>query len=140
LAAKLASLQLAGELAALYKAYVGRGPPVTRAILHEDLIVVVHEGGITREQPMAHSGRLDLVIAQRRALQELMGPALVTAFETLTGRRVRSMMTAGIWRMDSRAKSSSSRVATQLSPACVAIQKPKSRYPSGHASAPPAIE
>ena len=84
---------LANELGKLIADFTGRGATRSRAIVHQDLVVLVLEDSATRaEQNLAAAGKAELVRFQRDALQRAMGPQLISAVERLTGRRVRCFM------------------------------------------------
>lgn len=80
---------LANELGKLIADFTGRGAQMSRAFLHQDLVVcVLEERASSAEQNLALGGRSDLVRLQRDALQRLMGPQLIAAVERLTHRTV----------------------------------------------------
>ena len=86
---------ISNAVARLHKQFVGRGPKNTTTTLGPDLVVCVLEGGLTvAEQTLAGTRRHDLVTAQRVGLREAMREAMVAAVEEVTGRRVRSYMSA----------------------------------------------
>lgn len=73
----------------------GRGPTKARTTIDRDLIVVTLQNTLTPgERYLADSDRAAQVIEMRRAYQEAMSAACVTAVEELTGRTVLAFMSA----------------------------------------------
>jgi uncharacterized protein YbcI len=88
-------LEIANALVALHKEYFGRGPTKARAHVWRDLVVVILEGGYSQAERTLHEhGRDDAVERARTAIKETIEDAGVTAIEQLTGRKVRSFMSA----------------------------------------------
>ena len=84
---------IANELGKLIADFTGRGATKSRAFVHQDLVVCVCEDGATRaERNLVAAGKSDLVRIQRDALQRAIGPQLVAAVESLTGRTVRTFL------------------------------------------------
>jgi len=89
------ALELSNAVARLHKQFVGRGPTNSRTTIDGDLVVVLLEGGYTRaEQTLSDNDMTDLVAASRLGLQDSMRQAMIAAVEEITGRRVRSFMSA----------------------------------------------
>jgi uncharacterized protein YbcI len=89
------SLELSNAISRLHKQFIGRGPTNSRTTLDGDLVVCVLEGGFTRaEQTLSDNDKSELVVAGRVGLQESMRQAMIAAVEEITGRRVRSFMSA----------------------------------------------
>lgn len=71
----------------------GRGPERARVILDGDAVVVLLNETLTRaERVLVDAGRVDEVLALRRAFQEHLRPAYSAAVEQATGRRVETFM------------------------------------------------
>jgi uncharacterized protein YbcI len=88
-------LDLANAFVGIHKERYGRGPDKSRAHVSGDLVVVVLEGGFSRaEQTLSEHGREDVVNQGRRAMQSTIEDTGVAAVERLTGRQVRSFMSA----------------------------------------------
>ena len=84
---------IANELGKLIADFTGRGATKSRAFVHQDLVVCVFEDGATRaERNLVAAGKSDLIRIQRDALQRAIGPQLVAAVESLTGRTVRTFL------------------------------------------------
>jgi uncharacterized protein YbcI len=89
------SLELSNAISRLHKQFIGRGPTNSRTTLDGDLVVCLLEGGFTRaEQTLSDNDKSELVVAGRVGLQESMRQAMIAAVEEITGRRVRSFMSA----------------------------------------------
>jgi uncharacterized protein YbcI len=69
--------------------YTGRGPTRARTHMNGNLVCVVLEDTLTKgERRLARDGRLDQVLAMRKAFQGAMRDELVRGIEEITGRRV----------------------------------------------------
>ena len=89
------SLELSNAISRLHKQFVGRGPMNSRITIDGDLVVCLLEGGFTvAEQTLGENDKRELVIAGRVGLQDSMRQAMIAAVEEITGRRVRSFMSA----------------------------------------------
>ena len=74
----------------LVREYTGRGPTKARTHMGEDLITVVLEDTLTMgERSLVRDGRVDLVLATRKAFQQTMASQLIAAVERYSGRKVR---------------------------------------------------
>jgi uncharacterized protein YbcI len=84
---------LANEIVKILAETTGRGSTRSRAFVQGDVAVCVLEDAITRaERTLLDGGRGDLVVDQRRALQELMRARLEECVERITGRKVRTFL------------------------------------------------
>ncbi|HWD77028.1 MAG TPA: Na-translocating system protein MpsC family protein [Solirubrobacteraceae bacterium] len=89
------SLEVSNAISRLHKQFIGRGPTNSRTAIDGNLVVCLLEGGFTRaEQTLNDNDKQDLVVAGRVGLQESMRQAMIAAVEEITGRRVRSFMSA----------------------------------------------
>ncbi len=89
------SLELSNAISRLHKQFIGRGPTNSRTTIDGDLVVCLLEGGFTRaEQTLGDNDKEALVVAGRVGLQDAMGQAMIAAVQEITGRRVRSFMSA----------------------------------------------
>ena len=89
------SLEVSNAISRLHKQFIGRGPTNSRTAIDGDLVVCLLEGGFTRaEQTLNDNDKQDLVVAGRVGLQESMRQAMIAAVQEITGRRVRSFMSA----------------------------------------------
>jgi uncharacterized protein YbcI len=87
------SAAIANELGKMISDFVGRGATRSRALIHNDVVVLLLEDGATRaEVNLVAAGRAELVRQQRDALQRAMEDDLVAAVERLTGRTVRTFI------------------------------------------------
>lgn len=82
--------RLANAMVAMMKECYGRGPEAAKAwILDDTYVVVVMEGGLTRnEQTLLDDGKEDLVRRYRLEFQETVSKTATDAVEEITGRRV----------------------------------------------------
>ena len=88
-------LDIANAFVGIHKEYYGRGPTKARAHVTRELVVVLLEGGFSRaEQTLTEHGRDDVVDQSRGAMQETIEDVSIEIVERLTGRRVRSFMSA----------------------------------------------
>jgi uncharacterized protein YbcI len=89
------SLEVSNAISRLHKQFIGRGPTNSRTTIDGDLVVCLLEGGFTRaEQTLSDNDKQELVVASRVGLQEAMRQAMIAAVQEITGRRVRSFMSA----------------------------------------------
>ena len=89
------SLELSNAISRLHKQFIGRGPTNSRTTIDGDLVVCLLEGGFTRaEQTLTDNDKQELVVAGRVGLQEAMRQAMIAAVQEITGRHVRSFMSA----------------------------------------------
>jgi uncharacterized protein YbcI len=84
---------LANEIVKIVAEKTGRGSTRSRAFVDGDVVVCVLEDATTRaERSLLQGGRTDLVIDQRKALQDLMRERLEECVERVTGRTVRQFI------------------------------------------------
>ena len=80
---------LANAMVAMKKSYYGRGPTAAKAWLLEDYVLVVLEGGLTRnEETLLADGKEDVVRSYRLAFEETMSESMMGAVAEIVGRRV----------------------------------------------------
>ena len=80
-------------MAALLKAFYGRGPTRAKTYYEDDLVVCLLRGGFSRvEQTLLDGGRGSSVIQQRMDFQDLMRKRFEAIIEDATGRRVIGFM------------------------------------------------
>jgi uncharacterized protein YbcI len=73
----------------LLSEYTGRGPTQARTYIDENLITTVLQDTLTKgEQSLVRNGETGLVLANRKAYQNAMGPDLVACVEEISGRQV----------------------------------------------------
>ncbi|TMK39120.1 MAG: DUF2294 family protein [Actinobacteria bacterium] len=83
-------------IVALLKNFYGRGPTRAKSYYHDDLVVCILRGGLSRvEQTLLEGGRDHTVVAQRIEFQEVMRERFVAVVERATGRRVIGFMSGG---------------------------------------------
>jgi uncharacterized protein YbcI len=81
--------RLANAMVALKKEHYGRGPTAAKAWVLDDYVLVVLEGGLTRnEQTLLAAGKEDLVRSYRLTFQEAIQDKAIGAVEDITGRSV----------------------------------------------------
>jgi uncharacterized protein YbcI len=79
----------------VHKDFHGKGPTKARSHVSQNLITVVLEGGFTRsEETLCAHGHNREVAESREAMRQAMEPALCRVVERITGRSVRSYMSA----------------------------------------------
>jgi uncharacterized protein YbcI len=89
------SLEVSNAISRLHKQFIGRGPTNSRTTIDGDLVICLLEGGFTRaEQTLSANDKQELVVAGRVGLQESMRQAMIAAVQDITGRCVRSFMSA----------------------------------------------
>jgi uncharacterized protein YbcI len=77
----------------LLSEYTGRGPTRARTHIHEDLITVVLRDTLTKgERSLVAAGKVEIVLAARRAYQNAMKTDLVEAVERCSGRTVAAFL------------------------------------------------
>ena len=78
---------------ALLRDYLGRGPTRAKTILNDDAAMVLLSDTLTRgEQRLVAEGEQQAVLDLRRRFQSAMRDDLVSAVETIVGRRVAAFM------------------------------------------------
>jgi uncharacterized protein YbcI len=89
------SLEVSNAISRLHKQFIGRGPTNSRTTIDGDLVVCLLEGGFTvAEQTLSDNDKHELVVAGRVGLQDSMRQAMIASVQDITGRRVRSFMSA----------------------------------------------
>jgi uncharacterized protein YbcI len=84
---------VARAMVKLLKDHVGRGPSHARAHVHEDLVVVVLRGTMTKaERTLAGEGEEDLVRGVRHVLNGAFREDANAIIERLAGRRVTAFL------------------------------------------------
>ena len=79
------------QLVAQKKEFYGKGPTGAKTYINDEYVLVVLEGGLTRnEETLLDAGRSDIVRNYRLAFQEAMTATVTGAVEELVGRRVMS--------------------------------------------------
>ena len=83
--------KLANAMVGLKKEFYGRGPEAAKAWLLDEYVLVVLEGGLTRnEETLLKDGKESEVRSFRLSFQETVGNTLTGAVEQILGRRVLS--------------------------------------------------
>lgn len=83
------------EIVSLMARFTGRGPTKSRSFIHDDMVVCLLEQGMTKgEAKLLAAGEEKTVNEMRATFQRVMETELVDVVETLTGRKVRSFMSA----------------------------------------------
>jgi uncharacterized protein YbcI len=86
-------VQIAEGMAGLHAEFYGYPPGSSRAILAEDVVVVVMEQTFTRaEQTMIERGEFEEIQSIRRRFQRVMAEDFHSVVENATGRDVRSFV------------------------------------------------
>jgi uncharacterized protein YbcI len=81
------------EIVRLLHEYTGRGPTKARSYINRDLISVVLEDTLTMgERSLIADGKVQHVLATRKAFQETMESQMVAAVERHSGRQVRAFL------------------------------------------------
>jgi uncharacterized protein YbcI len=89
------ALQISNAVGRIHKDYIGRGPDRVRTHINENVVMCLLEGGFTRaEQAVRDHAGGTVVIEMRLRLQGAMRRSITEAVEQITGRRVRSFMSA----------------------------------------------
>ena len=84
---------LANAVVQLVREYTGRGPTRAQAHVSGDLVSVVMADSLTKaERSLVAGGKSDMVRSFRHEFQRAMGPEMVDAVESLTGRKVIAFM------------------------------------------------
>jgi uncharacterized protein YbcI len=77
----------------LLSEYTGRGPTQARTYVDEHLITTVLQDTLTKgERSLVRNGQIDLVLANRKAYQNAMGPDLIACVEEASGRKVAAFL------------------------------------------------
>jgi uncharacterized protein YbcI len=87
LLARSMSSTISDAVVRLLSEYTGRGPTEARTYIDEDLIIVVLDETLTKEERViVRKGNVELVMATRKAVQKAMKPDLIATVERLSGR------------------------------------------------------
>jgi len=90
-----AAAAIARAIVQLLHEYTGRGPTRARTHIDEDLVTVVLQDTLTMgERSLVRDGKIELVLAMRKAFQDTMASKMVAAVEEHTGRRVHAFLSA----------------------------------------------
>jgi uncharacterized protein YbcI len=85
--------EIAEAMAGLHTEFYGYPPGSSRAIVHEDVVVVVMEQTFTKaEQTMIERGEFEEIQSIRRRFQRVMAEDFHSIVENATGRDVRSFV------------------------------------------------
>jgi uncharacterized protein YbcI len=80
-------------IVALFKEHYGKGPTEAKTYYQDDLVLCLLRGGLTRVEKTLHQGgRLEAMMPQRMAFQEVMRSRFVAVVEQATGRQVIGFM------------------------------------------------
>jgi len=83
------------EIVHLLREYTGRGPTKARTYINRDLINVVLEDTLTMgERSLIADGKVEHVLATRKAFQETMSAQMIAAVERHSGRQVLAFLSA----------------------------------------------
>jgi uncharacterized protein YbcI len=86
---------LARAIVRFYHEEMGRGPARARAFYRDDVVVVILEDTLTKqEQALKSRGREDAVLDLREVLQRAMREEIVAIVERLTGHTVRAFLSS----------------------------------------------
>src|SRR4051812_5969665 len=84
---------IANHVVRLFSEYTGRGPTQARTIRSGNVVAVFTEDLMTKaERVLAHAGEEEAVVSLRRKFQSTMRDDLVAGVETLTDRKVVSLL------------------------------------------------
>jgi uncharacterized protein YbcI len=88
-------LDISNAVVKVHKDFHGKGPTKARSHVSQNLITVVLEGGFTRSEQTLHAHGHHREVAQsRQAMRQAMESELCRVVESVTGRSVRSYMSA----------------------------------------------
>jgi uncharacterized protein YbcI len=83
------SSAISNGIVRLLSEYTGRGPTQARTYVDENLITTVLQDTLTKgERSLVRNGQTDLVLANRKAYQNAMGPDLIALVEEISARKV----------------------------------------------------
>lgn len=81
--------KLANAMVGLKKEFYGRGPEAAKAWILDEYVLVVLEGGLTKnEETLLRAGREDVVRDYRLTFQETVGQTTKSTVEQILGRQV----------------------------------------------------
>jgi uncharacterized protein YbcI len=80
---------ISNQLVALKKEFYGKGPVGAKTFINDEYVLVVLEGGLTRnEETLLAAGEQHMVRQYRLRFQEVMREPITSVVEQATGRRV----------------------------------------------------
>jgi uncharacterized protein YbcI len=83
------SLAISNAIVRLLSEYTGRGPTRARTYINENLITTVLQDTLTKgERSLVRNGETALVLANRKAYQNTVGPFIIAAVQEISGRKV----------------------------------------------------
>ena len=75
--------------------YTGRGPTKSRAIIRDNIVLVLLEQTLTKgEESLVRMGRSDKVLEMRREFQEAMREESMARISEITGRQVTALLSS----------------------------------------------
>jgi uncharacterized protein YbcI len=81
---------LSNALVALMKEHWGKGPTAAKSFMNDEYVLVVLEGGLTRnEETLLSDGKTDIVRNYRLSFQQSVREEFTGAVERITGCKVR---------------------------------------------------
>jgi uncharacterized protein YbcI len=81
--------EISNAVVRLMREYTGRGPTQARTMITDELITVITKNVLTKAEECLHSrGESDTVRSMRRKFQETMREDLISAVESISGRKV----------------------------------------------------
>jgi uncharacterized protein YbcI len=87
------SAAISNAMVRIQREYLGRGPTKARALLRDNVIVVLMEDTLTKaERSLVADGRQEDVLRTRHSFQRTMRADIVAAAQELTGRTVLAFM------------------------------------------------
>jgi uncharacterized protein YbcI len=87
------SAAISNAVVRIQREYLGRGPTKARALIRDDVIVVLMQETMTKaERSLVADGKREDVLRTRRTFQRTMRADIVAAVEGLTGRTVLAFM------------------------------------------------
>jgi uncharacterized protein YbcI len=87
------SAAISNALVRIQREYLGRGPTKARALMRDNVIVVLMQDTLTKaERSLVADGRQEDVLRVRQSFQRTMRADIVAAVEELTGRTVLAFM------------------------------------------------
>ena len=84
---------ISNAVVGIFRDYLGRGPTKARALVRDNVVVVVLEDTLTKaEKVLVDQGQAEAMMQMRRAFQHTMRETLTDAVTRLTGRQVLAFM------------------------------------------------
>jgi uncharacterized protein YbcI len=79
--------ELEGAMVALFKQYYGKGPEAAKAVIRDEYVFLVLEGGLTRnEETLLEAGQEEEIRRYRLAFQESVRERVESAISEIMGR------------------------------------------------------